>query len=37
MLGMSVALASIGGLNQKGKWMLGSLIIGGVNLILLGW
>ncbi|MBT5774763.1 MAG: MFS transporter [Dehalococcoidia bacterium] len=37
MLGMSIALASIGGLNQKGKWMLGSLIMGGANLILLGW
>jgi len=37
MLGMSVTLASIGGLNQKGKWILASLIMGGVNLILLGW
>jgi MFS family permease len=37
MFGMSVALASIGGLNQKGKWMLGSLIMGGANLVLLGW
>lgn len=37
MFGMSVALASIGGLSNKGKWMLGSLIMGGVNLVLLGW